>query len=154
MNDLKNVKQVLHRPMTLLVTLYCLILLLNHWVIMRKNIMYLPHRGVRTHPIRTLYVYATASLYARCVGGILWRIIVAVSVVEQRDAWRQILTESLAFNFSRFWIYNAGRFTFGLVLSLSGIARCTHRPLGVIIVGIYIHMFSDIYNLLLPDRYN
>jgi len=77
---------------------------------MRKNIMYLPHRGVRT-----LYVYATASLYARCVGGILWRIIVAVSVVEQRDAWRQILTESLAFNFSRFWIYNAGRFTFWIM---------------------------------------
>jgi len=32
---------------------------------------------------------------------------------------------------------------FGLVLSLGGISSCTHRPQGVIIVGIY--MSSNIY---------
>jgi len=36
---------------------------------------------------------------------------------------------------------------FGLVLSLSGIAECTHRPQGVIIVGIY--MSSNYYLLIL-----
>ena len=39
--------------------------------------------------------------------------------------------------------YTLGHSLFGLVLSLSRVATCTHRPQGVIIVGIYIS--SNIY---------
>ena len=41
------------------------------------------------------------------------------------------------------FIYTLDHFTFWISLSLSGIATYTHRPQGVIIVGIYVS--SDIY---------
>ena len=54
---LKNLKQLLRRPMTLLVTSYCLTITydragfirINHWEIMCKNVVF-SSQGVRTHP--------------------------------------------------------------------------------------------------------
>ena len=56
------------------------------------------------------------------------------------------------FNVNAEWYYgqnlhSVGRFTFWISPSLGGVAAYTHRPQGVIIVGIY--MSSNIYYLLL-----
>ena len=63
MNDFKNVKQVLRRPMTLLVTLYCLTIGLTYdragftYKSLRNHVQKYCVFSSRT--LRTLYVYAT-----------------------------------------------------------------------------------------------